>query len=124
MNKADNEIFRQRLLGMLRRLNGDISHLADEALRTSQKDGSGSLSSMPIHMADMGSDAFEQEFTLNLLANQEQVLEEIHDALERLKEGTFGQCENCQGGIPKQRLKAVPYARYCVACARKLEETS
>jgi RNA polymerase-binding transcription factor DksA len=121
MNKAELKTYKDHLLALQSRVNGDISHLTDEALRKSQQ-GSGNLSNMPIHMADVGSENFEQEFTLSLLANEEQVLTEIASALERIKEGTFGQCEECKGVIAKARLKELPYTRYCVGCARKLEE--
>ncbi|HEV3257610.1 MAG TPA: TraR/DksA family transcriptional regulator [Gemmataceae bacterium] len=124
MTNAELQIHRQRLFDLRTRLNGDVSHLADEALRKNQKEASGNLSSMPIHMADIGSDNFEQEFTLNLLANEEQVLEQIAAALERLNDGTFGRCEECRGEIPRARLNVLPYARYCIACARKLEQHS
>ena len=121
MTTAETEAYRQHLLALRNRLNGDISHLADEALRKNQREASGNLSSMPIHMADIGTDNFEQEFTLNLLQNEEQVLTEIAAALERISQGTFGRCEECSGAIPKARLGALPYTRYCVECARKLE---
>lgn len=124
MNKAELETYRQHLVDLRSRLNGDVSHLADEALRKNQREASGNLSSMPIHMADIGSDNFEQEFTLNLIANEEQVLEEIAAAMDRLQEGTFGRCEECQADIPKARLNVLPYARYCVECARKLEQNT
>lgn len=122
MTKPKTDQYRQRLVDLRNRLNGDVSHLADEALRSTQKDASGNLSSMPIHMADVGTDNFEQENTLNLLANEKQVLEEIGAALDRITEGKFGLCEECEEEIPKARLEALPYARYCVACARKLEQ--
>jgi RNA polymerase-binding transcription factor DksA len=124
MTTADKETYRKHLLALQSRLNGDVSHLTDEALRSSQKDASGNLSSMPIHMADLGTDNFEQEFTLSLLENEEQVLEEIAAALQRLQQGAFGRCEECTGDIPKVRLGALPYTRYCVECARKLEQNS
>jgi RNA polymerase-binding transcription factor DksA len=124
MSKIDLETYRQALLAIRSRVNGDVSHLTDEALRQNQKESSGNLSSMPIHMADIGSDNFEQEFTLSLLANEEQVLAEVAGALDRIKEGTFGRCEECQGEIPRARLRELPYTRYCVQCARKLEERS
>lgn len=122
MTKAELKEYRQQLLALKIRINGDVTHLADEALRQNLKDASGNLSSLPIHMADMGSDNFEQEFTLSLLANEEQVIEEINGALERLDAGSFGSCEECKEPIPKTRLKTLPYARYCVGCARKLEK--
>jgi RNA polymerase-binding transcription factor DksA len=122
MTKSDLDGYRQRLTALRERLNGDVSHLADEALRKNQREASGNLSSMPIHMADIGTDNFEQEFTLSLLQNEEQVLVEISDALERLKQGKFGRCEECQQSIPRVRLDALPYTRHCVECARKLEQ--
>jgi RNA polymerase-binding transcription factor DksA len=75
-------------------------------------------------MADLGTDNFEQEFTLSLLQNQEQALDEIREALGRIDRGTFGECEECHQPIPKPRLQALPYARHCVACARKLQQSS
>jgi RNA polymerase-binding transcription factor DksA len=124
MTKSVLDGYRQQLLLLRRRLNGDVSNLADEALRKAGGEASGSLSNMPIHMADLGTDNFEQEFTFSLLENEEQALEEITAALDRIDRGTFGRCEECQKEIPRERLKALPYARRCVACARKLEAGS
>jgi RNA polymerase-binding transcription factor DksA len=121
MTKADLETYRHTLLAMRARLTGNVSNLAGEAFRTNGGDGASGTSAAPQHPADVGSDAFEQQFTLSLLENQEHVLEEIADALDRAKAGTFGRCEECSAAIPKTRLHALPYARYCVACARKLQ---
>ena len=116
--------FRRNLMNLRSRLSGNISHLAEEALRANGNETSGNLSHAPLHIADMGSDSFEQEFTLSLMQNEEQVLEEIAAAMERIRDGSFGKCEECQGDIPKARLKTLPYARRCVECARKLEQRS
>lgn len=124
MTKADLETYRETLLALRNRLTGDVAHLADEALRARGGEASGSLSNAPLHMADLGTDNFEQEFTLSLLQNQEQALKEITEALERVRQGTFGRCEECEGAIPKARLQALPYTRHCVACARKLQQSS
>ena len=121
MNKADLDAYKANLIELRERHNGDASHLADEALRRSGG-GAANLSNMPIHMADLGTDNYEQEFTLGLLQNEEQLLEEISGALERIAQGAYGQCEDCTEAIPKARLQAVPYARQCVDCARKSEE--
>ena len=75
-------------------------------------------------IADIGTDNFEQEFTLGLIENEELALDEIAGALDRIDQRTFGRCEECGGAIPKARLQAVPYARHCVACARKQEKGS
>jgi len=122
MTKADLKNFQQVLLDLRDRLNGDVSHLTNEALHQTGHEAGGNLSSMPIHMADLGTDAFEQENTLNLLQNEEQVLADIAAALERLEKGTFGRCEECGGEIPEARLRVLPYARFCVECARKQEQ--
>jgi DnaK suppressor protein len=121
ITQAEVESYRKRLVGLRDRLTGDVTHLAEEALRKGGSEASGGLSNMPLHPADLGTDNFEQEFTLNLLQNQEQVLQEIGDALERIRERSFGLCEECQQPIPAARLDALPYARHCVACARKLQ---
>ena len=124
MTKAELETYGEALRSLRERLTGDVSHLADEALRARGGEASGSLSNAPLHMADLGTDNFEQEFTLSLLQNQEQALTEIDEALQRIRQGTFGRCEECQGPIPKPRLQALPYTRHCVACARKLQQSS
>jgi RNA polymerase-binding transcription factor DksA len=124
MTKADLDSYRELLVSLRSRLNGDVSHLSDEALRSTGGEASGSLSNAPLHMADLGTDNFEQEFTLSLLQNQEQALDEIRDALGRIDAGTFGQCEECHQPIPKARLQALPYTRHCVECARKLQQSS
>lgn len=124
MTKAELDGFRRQLLLLRDRLNGDISHLTDEALHTAGGTGVGNLSNMPIHMADLGTDNFEQENTLSLLQNEEQTLNEIAEALRRMDQGTYGKCEECGSAIPKARLKELPYTRFCVACARKQEKNT
>jgi DnaK suppressor protein len=76
---------------------------------------------MPIHMADIGSDAFEQEFTLSLMATEEETLDLVEQALGRIRDRTYGVCEECSGVITKKRLEAIPFAPLCIRCAEKLE---
>src|SRR5262249_15189382 len=89
MTQTEMEAYRDNLLALRNRHNGDVSHLTDEALRRTGGGAAGNLSNMPIHMADLGTDNFEQEFTLSLLQNEEQLLDEIGAALERVSQGTF-----------------------------------
>jgi RNA polymerase-binding transcription factor DksA len=121
MTKTERETYRRRLMALRDRLSSEVSHLADEALNPSGGEGESNLSHVPIHMADLGSDSYEHDNTLNLMANEKQILEEITLALARVDQETFGRCEECRGPIPKERLKELPYTRYCVTCARKLE---
>ncbi len=123
MKKAEQEQFKRMLLSLRTRFSKDVSQLADEALRRNQE-STGNLSSMPIHMADIGSENFEQEFTLTLLENEEEAITEIDGALKRIERGTFGACDECGKEIPRERLKVIPYTRHCVECARKLEKPS
>jgi DnaK suppressor protein len=78
---------------------------------------------MPTDMAELGSDNFEQELTLDLLGNEKGVLEQIEAALKRIEDGTYGKCEGCGKEIPRSRLDAVPYAALCVRCASQREQT-
>ena len=96
--------------------------MADTALSKSRSEAHGDLSSMPIHMADIGSDNFEQEFTLSLMESDAGTLDKIEAALERVEDGTYGHCEECGAKIPKTRLNAIPYATMCVKCASEYEE--
>jgi len=122
MNKADVKIYRERLLELRARLRGDVSQMADATLKKSRSEANGDLSSMPIHMADIGSDNFEQEFTLSLMQSEEETLDLIEASLERIEEGTYGQCEECGVKIPKMRLNAIPYASLCIKCASQEEQ--
>lgn len=121
MKKADQKVYKERLLQLRARLRGDVSAMADAALRKTRSEASGDLSSMPIHMADVGSDNFEQEFTLSLMQNEEDTLDLIEAALERIEQSNYGSCSACGRVIPKARLNAIPYASHCVKCASELE---
>lgn len=115
--KPDSKPFKEKLLLLRARLRGDVNTMADATLGRPRTEANGDLSSMPIHMADVGTDNFEQEFTLSLMANDEEVLDLIEHALERIEEGTYGSCTECGGRIPKTRLNAIPYTPYCIKCA-------
>jgi DnaK suppressor protein len=122
MNKTDLSAYKERLLSLRARLRGDVSQMADAALKKRRSEANGDLSSMPIHMADIGTDNFEQEFTLSLMQSDEQTLDLIETSLERIEDGTYGHCEECGVKIPKSRLNAVPYASLCVKCATQQEQ--
>ncbi len=124
MTKPELDAYQKTLLAMRSRLRGDLSHLADSALGSAASLANAGPASAPADPADLGSDSYEQDFTFSLMQNQEHVLEEIGDALERAQKGTFGRCEECDMVIPKARLQALPYTRHCVDCARKLQQRS
>ncbi len=119
---ADLEVFRQLLLRKRVELAGDVDHMEQEALRKNRVDATGDLSMMPIHMADIGTDNYEQEFTIELISNEQTTLKEIDAALERIRKGSYGICEGTGKPIPKARLRVRPWARYRIEHKRHLEE--
>ena len=120
MKKAESDLYRERLLSLRARLRGDVSAMADVALRKAGMQGA-DASAMPIHMAELGSDNFEQEFTLSLMQTEEDTLGLIEEALVRIEGGEYGKCIECDGAIPKTRLNALPFTPVCIRCAEKNE---
>ena len=121
LKQEELELFRDVLEGLRSRLRGDLDQMTDEALRRSQSETSGNLSNVPLHMADVGTENYDQEFTLGLIENEQATFDEVQTALGRIDAGTFGKCEECSEPIAKPRLQALPYTKYCIQCARKLE---
>ncbi len=113
--------FLQLLLKKRAELLGDVRRLTDQALNNNGA-GQGESSSMPIHMADLGSDNWEQEFTLGLLANERALVGEIDGALRRIEAKTYGICLVTGKRITKARLRAKPWAKFCIEYARAREE--
>ena len=111
------EHFRDLLYAKRREITGDVSSMETSALRT----GSGSLSTLPMHMADTGTDNYEQEFTLGLVEKDRKLLHEINVALAKIQDGSYGICEGTGKPIAKPRLEAQPWAKYSIEHARLLE---
>ena len=112
MKKAETKVYKERLLALRARLRGDVNGMADATLRKTRSEANGDLSSMPIHMADIGSDNYEQEFTLGLIETERAILQEIEDALQRIADKTYGLCVATGTPIGKKRLKASPWSKY------------
>ena len=109
--------YKALLLEKRRHIVGMVSGLETEALRSS----GGNLSNMPIHMADVGTDVFEQDFTLGMAATERELIVEIDAALERIVARTYGVCQKTGKPIPKARLQAKPWAKYTIEAARMAE---
>lgn len=113
------EHFRELLWAKRRELVGDMSQMEREALRSA---GGTNLSNLPLHMADVGTDNYEQEFTLGLVEKDRQLLREINNALAKIQDGSFGICEGTAKPITKPRLEAQPWARFSIEFARQKEQ--
>jgi DnaK suppressor protein len=118
--KKELDRYREILLAKRAELIGDIRNMEEEALRAS----SGSLSSMPQHMAEQGSDTFDQAISLDLAQVDRDILREIDAALNRIDEGTYGICERTGKRIAAERLAELPWARYSIEAARQMERRS
>ena len=113
---AELETYKSRLLALRARIRGDVSTMEDGALSQSRAEAAGDLSVMPLHMADIGTDNFEKEQTLSFIQSDHITLKLIEEALVRIKDGTYGICEDCGATIPKIRLNVLPYTASCVHC--------
>jgi RNA polymerase-binding transcription factor DksA len=121
MNKRKREAYRKKLVGLSARLRGDITSLEDQTRTPTGGQAVGNLSNAPMHLGDMGTEVYLQELNATLLENEEYLRGEVIAALERVDNGTYGQCENCGQRIIEERLDLLPYARYCTPCAEKLQ---
>lgn len=121
MTKQELIKYKKLLMKLREGIAGDISHIAKENLK-SQKESSGDLSGYSFHMADMASDSYDRELSLNIAGEEQQIVYEIDEALKRIEDGKFGKCISCDKKIPQKRLNAVPYAKFCIQCKSKEEK--
>ncbi|MDX2114544.1 MAG: TraR/DksA C4-type zinc finger protein [Planctomycetota bacterium] len=119
-SKKELDEFREMLLTKRKQIEGDVNSMESEALGSN----SGSLSHMPQHMADQGTDTFDQSLALDLAASQRGLLREIDDALKRIEDGMYGICEEMGKPISVERLRHTPWARYCIEAARQHERAA
>ena len=118
MRAVERNRFKKILLEKKAQLEGKVYKMEDDVLKNKEHGVSVD------HMADAGTDSFEQEFNLGLIANEEELLREINDALLRIEDESFGDCEACPQPVAPERLKAIPWARYCLDCQEKVEKGS
>ena len=105
MKTKDQDLYHKKLLGLLKELDPALAGLRAEALQGTGGEASGSLSDAPLHLADLGSHEGEEEVTLTLLGQEQQLKAEVVAALDRLADGTFGRCQTCGQAIPHERLR-------------------
>jgi RNA polymerase-binding protein DksA len=120
--RNDQDHFRKLLEAHRKKIVGDLTHLEKDSLNLSQRDASGDLSGYSFHMADMATDNFDREFNLDLASSEQQILNQVDEALRKIDEGRYGICEICSKPIVQKRLLAVPYTRYCIKCQEEEEK--
>jgi DnaK suppressor protein len=111
---------REKLLQLRDTMVDSMAGVAQDTLR-SRAEGS-EASAFGMHQADAGSDAYDRDFALSLLSQEQDALYEIDQALKRIELGTYGKCEMSGKPIPRTRLEAIPFARFTVECQSQLEK--
>jgi RNA polymerase-binding transcription factor DksA len=109
-----------RLLALKDTLLDSMTGVARDNLRTGHD--AHEVSAHGLHQADAGSDAYDRDFALNLLSQEQDALFEIDEALKRVAKGNYGTCEMSGKPIPKARLEARPFARFTVECQNEIEK--
>ena len=123
MRTRDLQKFEKLLLEKREEIFSEIERISAPVKSNTVKEASGELSSHTFHMADQGTDQSEREKAFMLSSKGKRYLYHIDEALRRIKDKTYGKCQECGGDISTERLKAVPHARLCIAC-KEAEESA
>jgi DnaK suppressor protein len=124
MEKREIERYRRQLRALTTRMRSDATAVTEQMREGSGGQSGGALSNAPMHLGDMGTDEYLHDMNATLLENEEFLSNQIREAFDRIENGTFGRCENCDKPIPKERLDAIPYARWCTPCAEAADKGS
>lgn len=119
LSKSDKKFFYDLLMHARAAFGAMVQYHSDDAL--TRKDAAGERAGMATHMADLGTDNYRRDFELGQLSDGVDVLEMIDEALQRLEDSEYGICLDCGEPIPRKRLEAKPYAKYCTKCKSKRE---
>lgn len=122
MDKEDLDFFRNLLAEKLSRISDDVESIESTARNNGKEMTSEDRSTYSLHMADHGTDAMEKEKSQLLAQRGSDYIEYLHEAQQRIEEGTFGICRICEGEIGRARLEAVPTATQCISCKSKRDE--
>lgn len=120
--QKDLQKIRRSLVETKAHILKDILKFQGDSLKNSLKDAAGDLSGYSFHMADMATDLYEREFSLQLAEAEREQLFALDKAIKRIDEGVFGLCNECGAPIKKQRIKAMPEAENCIGCQEKIEK--
>jgi DnaK suppressor protein len=114
MEKKKLESFKKKLEERQQALRKAVSRTEEDG-RVADQDSAQDI-------ADRAASSYTKEFLFSQSNNERQLLQMVETALQRIREGVFGECVNCGNEINSKRLEAVPWTRYCIACQEKLEQ--
>jgi len=121
MRTREIERINKKLLKMQEEILSEMGRFEDKTLHKNRKENTGEVSSFTTHPADMGAETAEHEKAYILASNESNLLVLVEKALTRIEDGSFGICVECGGKIPLDRLRAIPYALYCMECKEIME---
>src|SRR5205807_9643056 len=121
MTREQLNRYRDQLWKLVLRTQRDAAAVGEQAFRPTGGQADGGLSNAPMHLGDLGTEAYLQELNSTLLENEEYLANEALAAIRRIDDGTFGRCENCGKPIIQARLDALPSTRHCAMCAETLQ---
>jgi RNA polymerase-binding transcription factor DksA len=121
MNREQLDRYRKQLQEIVNRVARTAAGLEEQVRTPLGGEAAGGMSNAPLHLGDLGSEAFTQELDATLLENERYIQQEAVAAMARIDRGTYGRCESCGGDIASDRLDAIPYARHCAACAARAQ---
>lgn len=127
---ADKEIpakwkkYYKLLIELRKHVKEELELHTSQTLKQSSKDNAGDLSGYGSHQADAGTDSFDRDFALGILSSEQDALNEIEESIIRIKDGTYGICQETGKPINKERLTAVPFARYSLEGQKEFEKNN
>ncbi|MBF0486065.1 MAG: TraR/DksA C4-type zinc finger protein [Candidatus Omnitrophica bacterium] len=119
MNAQKKDFYRKLLLKLKSQILGDIKSMSDE--NEGEQGDKGDVSGHAMHMADVATDMYDREFNLSLASNDREILQRIDAALDRIEKGIYGLCMKSGKKISETRLKAIPYAEYCLEIQEEMD---
>lgn len=114
LTQAERKVLIAKLLALREDLTGQITSLKNDALKRNDE----------VNPVEDGTDAYDRQFGLTLASSEQEAVSQINEALRRIAEGLYGVCEQCQGGIEKARIEALPFVRTCIRCQSELERNN
>ena len=121
-SKKELNEYKEKLFNLKDDVLNQIRDISKDTLMKTQKDISGDISGYSLHMADVATDNYERDFNIGIVSNEKKMVVEIEEALKRIEDKTYGICEECDKPILKDRLEAIPYAKFCKKCKENLEK--
>ncbi len=119
MDAKKLDAYKKLLLKIKAQIQGDIRSMNDES--ENDRSDKGDISGHAMHMADVATDMYDREFNLSLASNDREIIQKIDGALDRIEKGAFGICVKTGKRIAEARLKAIPYAEFCLEVQEEMD---